>query len=824
MSQNQNKGLSSQQVLEISKNSKKNIIEHNESSSPLKILAAQFASPLIFILIIAGAITFLLQEYVDTAVILGSILINAFLGFYQENKAQDALNNLKKMLSPKAVVLRDGKKEIINVEDIVVGDYVFLSSDYNIPADGNLIKEKNLSVSEAMLTGESIPVHKNVEDKVFMGTTVASGSGEMIVEKIGSDTEMGKIGVEVASLAEQKTPLQDQISQLAKWIGVLVIVICAALIILGILLNYDPVEIFTSSVAIAVAAVPEGLAVSLTVILAIGMQKILKKNSIVRKLLAAETLGSVSVICTDKTGTITEGKFSVVEDEFVDKKIGEIAAFVGNNQIDPMEVAMYEWSKEKIGMKSSFDEIIKEYKRIDEIPFESENKFSATLHSSSNGKIAFVFGAPEVILSKSKLKDKKEWEQKINTYAANGYRILGFAYKSVVQDKKDLKIEDIKDLQWNGFLVYDDPIRKGIKETFDLCKTAGIKVKMITGDYKFTAENIARKVGLIDENDNLDKVIISGDELEKLSDEELVKKISRIKVFARINPIQKLKIVTVLNKIGEVVAMTGDGINDAPALKKADIGIVVNEASDVSKGTADIVLLDSNFSTIVFAVEEGRVIFANIRKVIMYLLGDSFCELTLISIAILAGLPIPFTAAQVLWINLIEDSLPALSLAFQKKENDVMKRKPRNKNENILGGRLIGIISSFIFTNVILILGLFIYFRSTVEDIETLRTITFVALGVNSLFYIFSCKSIRKPLLTYNPFDNKYLNLSVVLGLVLLVIAVYFPPLQYILETRPLNIEMWIILIIFGFLNIIFVEIIKFIINSLRDRMPNNYV
>lgn len=779
--------------------------------SSLKLFFSQFKSPLVYILVLAGLVTLFLQDFTDTIVIFAAVFLNTTLGFYQEQKAQKALSALRKLLSFKAKVIRDGKQQEIEASRIILGDVVVLTIGSRAPADGVLVEAADLSVNEAILTGESMPVSKKAaaspdkpkkENIVFMGTNIVTGIAKMLVTKTGMETEMGKIGKAVEEVEEEKTPLQIQLGKLAKILAVVVGVVTLLIFALGRFLGYKPLEMFTTSVAVAVAAIPEGLVVTLTVILALGMQRILKRKAIVRKLLAAETLGSVSMICADKTGTLTEGKMQVVKADFVDQKLGQKAAILCNDMRDPLEVAMWDWVEKTVDPKT----IQKQHPRLDEIPFSPQYKYIATLHPG----LLFVSGAPEVILNRSKLSDAslKAWQKKFDDYGKKGYRLVGFGYKKVGKEKIKIKTKDLKNIEWLGLLIYEDPVREGVKAALDECQRAGIKVKVITGDYAPTAIAVLKQ---LDMKFDSQTQVMTGEELETVSESELKRKVDRVVLFARTTPKQKLKIVQALKDQGEVVAMTGDGVNDAPALKMADIGIVVGEAADVAKETADIVLLDSNFKTIVHAVEEGRTIFENIKKVVLYLLSDSFTEVILIGGSLLLRLPLPVTAAQILWVNLIEDTLPGIALAFEPEEKEIMVEPPRARGQPILDAELKTLIFIIgIFTDLFL-LGLYFFLRQGVFHLHFIRTVIFAALTIDSLFYVFACRSLRQTMFQKHPFGNKVLNISVLIGFLSLLVAIYVPFIQTFLDTHVLGIREWMLVLGLGIFEIMAIETTKWV-------------
>ncbi|MBU3956694.1 HAD-IC family P-type ATPase [Patescibacteria group bacterium] len=815
-------GLTSEEAQKRLEKFGPNELEKKKDFSSLKLFFSQFKSPLVYILVFAGIVTLFLRDFTDSTVIFAAVFLNTILGFYQERKAQKGLAALRSLLAPKAKVIRDDKQQEIEATEVVPGDLVVLTIGTCVPADGFLIEATDFSVNEAILTGESMPVSKKAskkatkarkENTVFMGTTVVAGIAKMEVTKIGMETEMGKIGKSLKEVEEEETPLQVQLNKLAKILALVVGVITLIIFLLGSFFGYELIEIFTTSVAVAVAAIPEGLVVTLTVILALGMQRILKRKAIVRKLIAAETLGSVSVICADKTGTLTEGEMKVVKDDFTNKELGVKAAILCNDMRDPLEVAMWQWALQR---KADPKILQEKNPRLDEVPFSPQYKYIATLHPN----LLFISGAPEVILSRCELKNTelKEWQKKLDDYGSKGYRLVGFGYKRIQGERKKIKKEDLKNCQWLGLLVYEDPVREGVKPALEECQKAGIKVKVITGDYASTAIAVLKQLDFQIEPKTQ---VIKGEELEKLSEKELAKKVNETILFARTNPEQKLKIVQALKENGEVVAMTGDGVNDAPALKQADIGIVVGEASDVAKEIADVVLLDSNFSTIVHAVEEGRTIFENIKKVVLYLLSDSFTEIILIGGSILMRLPLPLTAAQILWINLVEDSLPAVALAFEPEEKEVMRELPRPRGAPILDLELKIIIFIIGISTDLLLFVLFYWLNRGFLHLSYVQTVMFVALGINSLFYVFACRSLRKPIFKYNPFGNRFLTLSVLLGFFLLGMVVYLPPLQVLFKTHPLGITEWALLFGIGFFNLFAIESTKwfFILRKARNRI-----
>lgn len=834
---NQLIGLSSKEALKRLEKYGPNEIERKKQLPWLRLLLDQFKSPLIYILFFAGLITLILKEWTDALVIFLAVGVNTILGFIQEYKAEKSLVALRKILVSHAKVIRDGKEELIETKDIVPGDLVILLTGSKVPADGVVVEGISLHLNEAILTGESVPVEKKDKEKVFMGTVVVSGRGKMLVTKTGMKTKMGGIAGQLKETIEEETPLKKQIGHLSKILAIIFAFVCLIIFFEGLWREREILEMFTLSVAVAVAAIPEGLVVSLTVILSLGMQRVLKRKGLVRKLLAAETLGSVDIICADKTGTLTEGKMKVTDWETEKGSKSEEeeilkAAVLCNNMINPLEVAMINWVKEKVG---EVEEIIKLNPRIDEIPFSSEKKFIAVLVKSptdtsgvSRGKI-FLSGAPEMVMEMCLMteKEKIKWQKKLDEFTKKGLRVVAFSYAT--GDLKKLKTNFLSlkkglqkydgqingdwhylQLKWLGLLLFEDPVRLEVKQALKTAQLAGIKIKVITGDYRNTAISVLNKLE-INGGQLKDEQVMEGWELEKASDEELTKRIDEIVLFARTTPEQKIRIVEALQAKGHSVAMMGDGVNDALALKKADIGIVVGEASEVAKETADMVLLDSNFKTVVAAVEEGRGIFENIKKVVLYLLSDSFTEIVLIGGSLLLGLPTPLLSAQILWVNLVEDGLPGLALAFEPKDKGLMKEPPRPKNAPILDEELkILIFVIGIITDLLLLIIFYLLFRFKLP-IEMTRTIIFAALAVDSLLYVFSCKTLRANLWHEDIFSNKFLLFSVLIGFLLLIAGIYTPFLNLILKTERLPLLAWPLIFTKGLITIGGIELVKWL-------------
>jgi len=830
---NFNRGLTKSEAFEREVEYGKNVLPREKPIPKLSIFFEQFKSPLIYILLIAGLVVLFFREYTDAIVILGSVVLNTFIGYIQENKANSALSKLKKIVKNKAKVLRENCVKMIDVEDVVPGDIIFLNTGDSVPADGRLVEVSDLHINEMALTGEWIPAEKkqiilskdiNMADRdnmVYMGTMVSQGKGIAVVTGIGENTEVGKVASLVKETRESKTPYQKRLSKFSRKISYLVVLISIIIFISGILSGGNILEMFETAVAVAVSAIPEGLPIAMTVILALGMQRILKKQGLTRKLISAETLGSTTIICTDKTATLTQGKISVSKEYFKnkisEKLIPKIAMLCNEAYVENERLKMEDWELrgEPTGKALLMYAAQKGYLRsdleielpiLDELAFDNETKYLASLHKDGDRKILFVVGSPEKLLEISK-GDNKGWNKTLNLGASKGLRMIGFGYKYV----DDSKIGKIEDLEFAGFLGMSDPIREDAKKAIKIVKKAGLKVVMITGDHKLTAQAVGKelKMGVNDSN------IMEGNEIDELNDKDFLKIIDKIKIFARVEPRHKLRIVKLLQQRGEIVAMTGDGINDAPALKKADVGIALGSGTEVAKQIADLVLLNDSFSIIALAIEEGRAILDNIRKVITYLLSDSFTEVTLIGgsliIAKIFGLDwfLPITAVQILWINLVSDGFPALALAFEPKEDDLMEYKVTKEKKPLLNKEMKIIIFAIgIITDAIL-LGVFLYFWKQGLDITYIRTMIFAALGFDSLFYIFSCKSLHRGILHINIFSNKLLILSVIFGLITLLVAIYIPVLNMVLGIMPLALTDWGIIIGLGIVEIILVEITK---------------
>lgn len=806
------KGLSENEVLRLRKKFGENVILLKEEPGWLFILLAQLKSPLIYILTFVGLISLIFREYLDAILIGLVIILNTLMGFFQEYSAKKTLVALRKILKPKTIVIRAGQRKELDARELVPGDLIILGSGDRIPADGKLIEGVGLLVNEAILTGESeavIKTEKEGNNLIFMGTTVISGRGMAEVTKIGKETEIGKIGQSLAGIKEEKTQLQIKLEKFTQNLAYIVLAVCLSIFIIGVLHRENALMMFKTSLILSVAAIPEGLPIAITVVLALGMGRILKRQGLVKKLLSIETLGSTSVICTDKTGTLTEGIMRVVRVDLTDKKKALFALTLANDQRTNLEVALWDYVKKEKEFEPQ--DFFDRAKRVYEEPFDSEKKYIMTVNQIADKNNGFVLGAPEIVLSfcETTLEERNDITKKIEKWADEGLKILGIAFK----ERGDMRVK--KEFSWLGLIGIEDPLRKEAKETILTAKRAGIKVKIVTGDYRKTAERVAINLGFKLKPKN----ILEGQELEQISEEELKKRIDEILLFTRVTPHQKQKIVKVLQEKGEIVAMTGDGVNDAPALKKADIGVVLGRGSDVAKEAGDLILLDNNFKTIIMACEEGRLIFSNIKKVVGYVLSNSFATIVLIFGAVLLDLPPPLTVVLILWSHLICDGPPDIVLAFEPKEKSLMETRPEDiKKESILPGSMQFLIFAISLTTGLLALFFFWYFKEITNDLNLARTMAFAIVATDNLVYILAFKNLKKLIIkTENFFQNRYLFLSILYGFLLVFAAVYLPPLNKILGTVPLKFSHWLLILTVALITTFWVEVAKLIFHQRKQ-------
>ncbi len=830
-------GLGDKDVLIRQDEFGKNKIEEGKKESLLVKFINQFKDFMIIILIIAAIISAVVSylegtgDYFDSIIIIAIVLFNGLMGLIQEAKAEKSIEALKKMSAPVAKVRRNGKVLTVNGEDIVPGDIVILETGCYVPADIRLINTYNLKVEESSLTGETEAVEKDenalfnnqkvplgdMKNMVFAGTAVVNGHAEGIVTNIGMNTEVGKIASMIITNEAPQTPIQKKLSEVGKVLGIACVVICALIFVIGVIKKISVVEMFMTSVGLAVAAIPEGLPAIVTIILSIAVTKMAKRNAIIRKLPAVETLGSSKVICSDKTGTLTENNMKVVEIIGNKNKILEYGALCCNCEInegvvegEPTEVAIV-----KEAVKEKQNKILP---RICEIPFDSNRKLMTTVNELENGKYRIITkGAPEILLGicdyyeenntvhdmnstfLSKIKNKNE------KMAEKALRVLGVAYLDVDIMPKEISADFLeKGLIFEGLIGMIDPPRKGVKEAVLACRRAGIKTVMITGDHITTAKAIAKDLEILRGRE----LAITGQELDKIPDSKLEKEIMNYSVFARVTPEHKVRIVKAFQKTGAVVAMTGDGVNDAPALKKSDIGIAMGrKGTDVAKNAADMILNDDNFVTIVDAVKQGRNIFDNIKKAIHFLIATNIGEIVTIFVGLLLGVKSPLLAVQLLWVNLVTDSLPAIALGLEPPEKDIMNRPPRDSRKSIFADGLMGkIVVEGFMIGMFTILAFFIGNRY--YGIEVARTMAFISLGMLELIHSFNVKS-EESIFKVGLFENKYLVGAFLLGTVLQLGIVFVPTLAEIFKLTQLNTTQWLITIAISIAPIIIVELQK---------------
>lgn len=824
-----------------------NLKEKKKESIFVKFIK-QFNDFMIITLIIAAIISAVVSklngeaDYIDSIIIVAIVIFNAIMGLVQEQKAEKSLEALKKMTAPNAKVRRNGRVQEIDATLVVPGDIVILEAGNYVPADCRLINSYNLKIEESALTGETIPSLKDSSkilkentamgdlcNMVFATTIVVNGHGEAIVVETGMNTRVGKIAGMIIEDESPETPIQKKLAEVGKILAIACIIICVLIFVIGIFKKIPIIEMFMTSVGLAVAAIPEGLPAIVTIMLSIGVTKMAKKNSIIRKLPAVETLGSSSVICSDKTGTLTQNKMTVTEirncfgransnerkfilelgtmcTDTTEERINGKLGFVG----EATEVAISNAAMEE-GVSKSF--LYDEMKRINDIPFDSKRKMMTTIHKYGNGYRIITKGAPDVLLKRCSncysggqivpiFSKKDDINEQNNQMAEKALRVIAVAYKDV---EKLPEMQDVeKDLIFCGLIGMIDPPREGVKEAVRTCRRAGIKTVMITGDHLQTAKAIAKELGILKRGD----LAIDGETLERMSQHELEQNIMDYSVFARVSPEHKVRIVKAFQSTGAVVAMTGDGVNDAPALKNADIGIAMGKGgTDVAKNAADMILLDDNFVTIVEAVKQGRNIYDNIKKAIHFLISTNIGEIVTIFFGLVLGIKSPLLAIQLLWINLVTDSLPAIALGLEKEEENIMSRLPRNPKKNlfadglwwkiIIEGAMLGIFTLLAFS-----IGNHLY------SVEVGRTMAFLTLGILELVHSFNIKS-EESIFKIGVLENKYLVGALVLGVILQVIVVIVSPLAQVFSLVPLTGMQWLYTILIAVAPIPIVEIQK---------------
>ena len=825
-----------------------NKLAEEQKISRLKILLHQFKSPLIYILIIAATVTGFLREFIDMGVIMAVLILNAVIGYFQEYRAEQSVRALKKMVVQKARVLRDGKEKEIGSEDLVPGDIVFLSSGVKVPADMRLFKTNELKIDEAMLTGESVPVEKTThaikeenltpgdqKNMAFMGTAAVIGRAKGIVVETGGRTVLGQIATEVKELSITRTPLQQKIEKFAKFIGLLVLSGASAIFLVGIILGIKASDMFITAVAAAVATVPEGLPIVVTIAMAIGISRMARRNAIIRRLPAVETLGSTTVIGSDKTGTLTKNEMTVkliYDGEHVYEVTGSGYEPAGEILHEGMPVKIKEHKNLelvlRIGLLCNESNIYEEegrfnvdgdptegalivsavksglnpedekghYPQLGLVPFESHRGYMATLHRHGAKKRIFIKGAPEKLLemcagcaAKEELRTK-EILHTAHLFAKDGMRVLAMAYKEAPHEMEELTHQDVEGaLIFAGLQGMIDPPRPEAVEAIKGCKEAGIRVVMITGDHAATASAIAKMLGISTDETK----VLTGREMEVMGDDELFEKAKDISVFARVSPQHKLRIVQQLIKRGEVVAVTGDGVNDAPALKAAHIGVAMGKTgTDVAKESSDMVIADDNFASIFSAVEEGRIVFDNIRKVTFFLIPTGFAAVLSILFSMFLGIPIPYFPAQLLWINLVTNGLQDVALAFEPGEKGIIKRPPRDPKEGIMS-RLM--IERSIIVGLLISVGVIYNFVDALDkgaSVEKARTIAVTTMVFFQFFQAWNSRSERESIFRISLISNPFLFYTMLAAFLAQLAFVYVPALQWVFRTEPITADEWL--------------------------------
>ncbi|MBM7571766.1 calcium-translocating P-type ATPase, SERCA-type [Aquibacillus albus] len=847
------KGLSSKEASSRLRKFGPNLLEADHKTSLLLLFLKQFQDFMVLVLLAATLVSGLLGEYVDAIAIMIIVLVNGIIGFFQEQKAEKSLAKLKELSAPMATVYRDGSWIKIPSKDVVVGDLIKVASGDRIAADIRITKSNSLEIEESALTGESLPIAKHsnpiMEDALepadqtnmaFMGTMVTRGSAEGIVVGTGMQTAMGQIADLLVHTQQKATPLERKLAELGKILIVVALLLTAFVVVLGVIQGHQVYQMFLAGVSLAVAAIPEGLPAIVTVALSLGVQRMIKKKAIVRKLSAVETLGSASVICSDKTGTMTENQMTVkgiyLNHAFIDVS-GEGynpkgSFYLNNKKInnkhldslllygalcnhaalekkkgkwlidgDPTEGALLVAArKANISLEDT-----EKFKVIHELPFDSDRKrMSVVVEAMDGSRFVITKGAPEVLLPRCtyiqdevsrrplRTKDEKQINHAIDQMADHALRTIAICIKPIAADRSlnDQIIE--KDLTFVGISGMIDPPRKEVKAAIAECNAAGIKTVMITGDHAKTAQAIAKHLELMPENGK----VLQGHELSKMTQDQLSEIIEDVYVFARVTPEHKLKIIKALQDKGHVVAMTGDGVNDAPAIKASDIGISMgNSGTDVAKEASSLVLLDDNFSTIKSAIKEGRNIYENIRKFIRYLLASNVGEILVMFFAMLLALPLPLVPVQILWVNLVTDGLPAMALGMDQAEDDVMNRGPRNPREGIFARGLgFKIISRGFMIGLVTLIAFIIAYQGNPDHLIYAQTIAFTTLVMAQLIHVFDCRS-EKSVFARNPFQNLYLVGAVLSSLLLVLIVIYYEPLQPVFHTTDLTIKDWIFIL-----------------------------
>lgn len=772
----------------------KNVLEQHKKKSPIMLFLGQFKEVMTLILLACTGISAFMQDWVEAIVMVGIVVVNAIMGFVQEYRTEKTIEALRSMTASYAKVFRDGKIKDIKAENIVPGDVIYIKSGDIVPADGVVINSVSLMVDEAMLTGESVAVEKSelpgYDKKVYSGTLVYSGSATVSVEQTGMNTKMGKISGMIQQVKEESTPLQKKLAKMGTYILLACAFICLVVTVTGIARGEDMINMLLTGISLAVAAVPEGLPAIVTISLALGVQRMAANKALVRRLPAVETLGSTTVICSDKTGTLTQNKMSVRQVYKLSEKFPLVCALC-NNSADATEKALNEMKDADISKMTT------EYERLKEIPFDSKRKCMSVVVKHRNGE-CFVMtkGGADVVLAKSthyiengkiiKMNEaaRQKFKNQNDMMAAKALRVLAGAYKKIeieeVKNSPDLE----KSLIFTGFVGLMDPPREEVPAAVKMCKEAGIRTIMITGDHKVTAAAVAKEVNIsVGE-------VLTGEEIEAMNDSEFEKAVDKVNVYARVQPEHKLRIVKTLKKKKNIVAMTGDGVNDAPAIKEADIGVAMGvNGTDVTREASDMVLVDDNFATIAEAVKQGRGIYDNIRKFIRYMLACNLGEVVTMFFAMLAGLPLPLYPIQILWVNLVTDGLPGIALGLDPVGEDIMKRKPVSAESGLFSGKMPFLI---IFRGILIglcTLGAFALVNYTTGNVDAARTTAFMTLVMAQIVHSLECRSETKGLFQSGVRDNLWLLSAGAFSLLMMLAVVYVPALQGVFKTIELSVS-----------------------------------
>ena len=795
-------GLTQKEALRRQKKYGLNKLDEKKPTPLIVLFLSQFVDVLIALLIIAAIAAYAIGDVIDGSVILLAVLLNTIIGFIQEYRSQKAVESLKNFIVKKAVVKRDNTPQEIDAENLTIGDIVILDEGDKVPCDLVLIETNNLNCDESHLTGESEAILKNINDEAYMDSNILTGNGIGIVKNIGNKTQIGEIA-KIVQEDDEETPLKRKVGNLGKTLSLIAIIVCIGIFIMELLKGIPLVETFMTAVSLAVAAIPEGLPAVLTLTLALGMSQMAKNNAIVRKLLSVETLGSCTIICSDKTGTLTLNKMTVVDSFYTNEsKTLDIGKLCNNATITDGNVI----GDQTDGAILKFCQSSKtDFKRIDEIPLDSDRKMMTSIHRlDSENDIVLTKGAPEIILSKCKSIDydgtiknidaeiKETIVKKIDEMSKKGLRVIGFAYKN----KDNHTIEE--NLIFTGLLGLIDPPKDDAKKAIKDCKNAGIKVIMITGDYEKTASAIAKDLGILTTGH-----VLTGKELENLSHDEYMEIVNDIEVYARVKPTQKMKIVEALKELDNVVAMTGDGVNDAPALKKASIGVAMGDGTDVAKESADMILQNNDFATIVTAIKEGRKIFDNIKRFIKFQVSTNVGAILTIVGTSLLNLPLPFNPVQLLWLNIVMDGPPAQTLGIEGGEKNIMERPPET-GEILTKNTLLEIF----LTGLVMAIGtiaLFAYEMSINQPEKKAMTIAFTVFVIYQLFNAYNRKANSEE-------SSKYLYIAIGLSFLLQVLIIYIPQLQLIFRTTAISLIDWLLIIIVAFTIIISEKVMKKVI------------